>query len=91
MKDDKNKDENLNDKKVEIFSTPTCHFCILAKNWFIEKGISYVDYNVASDITKRKEMVELTGQLGVPVIKIGEEVIIGFNPHKIAKILALSI
>lgn len=83
-------DNKKNDKKVEIFSTPTCHFCNLAKSWFTEKGIAYIDYNVAADITKRKEMVELTGQLGVPVIKIGEEVIIGFNPQKISQILALT-
>ncbi|MEA4910767.1 hypothetical protein SDC9_07736 [bioreactor metagenome] len=75
-------------KKIEIYSTPTCHFCNLAKEWFKEKGLAYTEYDVAKDIQKRKEMVELTGQLGVPVIKIEDDVLIGFNPNKIAELLA---
>lgn len=82
---------DTNTKKIEIFSTPTCHFCNLAKEWFKEKGLSYTEYDVAADIVKRKEMVEMTGQLGVPVIRIGEDVIIGFNPNKIQSILSLSV
>lgn len=77
-------------KKVEIFSTETCHFCHMAKDWLTAKGIPFVDYNVGSDVVKRKEMMEMTGQLGVPVIKIGDEVMIGFNPEKMAKILEVA-
>ncbi|MBP6948998.1 MAG: glutaredoxin family protein [Candidatus Pacebacteria bacterium] len=77
-------------KKVEIFSTETCHFCHMAKDWLTVKGIPYVDYNVGSDVEKRKEMMEMTGQLGVPVIKIGDEVMIGFNPDQMAKILEVA-
>jgi glutaredoxin-like YruB-family protein len=77
-------------KKVEIFSTDTCHFCHMAKDWLNEKGIPFVDYNVGTDIVKRKEMMEMTGQLGVPVIKIGNEVMIGFNPDQMAKILEVA-
>ena len=51
---------------VEIYSTPTCHFCHLAKDWFTAKNINYVDFDVSKDAEKRKEMVEMTGQLGVP-------------------------
>lgn len=80
-----------NTKKIEIFSTPTCHFCNLAKAWFKEKGLEYSEYDVAADIEKRKEMVEMTGQLGVPVIRIGEDVVIGFNPNKLDSILSLTI
>lgn len=79
-----------NTKKIEIFSTTTCHFCSLAKEWFKEKGLEYTEYNVATDMEKRKEMVEITGQLGVPVVKIGEEVLIGYNPSKMAEILSIS-
>lgn len=87
-----NTNTNTDTKKtIEIFSTPTCHFCNLAKNWFKEKGLNYTEYDVAADILKRKEMVELTGQLGVPVIKIGEDVVIGFNPNRLEEILSLSI
>lgn len=77
-------------KKVEIFSTPTCHFCHMAKDWLTTKNIPFEDYNVGEDMEKRKEMVEMTGQLGVPVIKIGEDVMVGFNPEQMAKILEIA-
>ena len=78
----------MENKKIEIYSTETCHFCHMAKDWLNEKGIPFIDYNVGVDAEKRKEMVDLTGQMGVPVIKIGEEVIIGFDQSKIEEILA---
>lgn len=77
-------------KKVEIYSTVTCHFCHLAKDWLTEKGIPFTDYNVGENVEKRKEMMEMTGQLGVPVIKVGNEVMIGFNPEQLAKILEIA-
>ena len=85
-----NTQTDSNVKKVEIFSTPTCHFCHMAKEWLGEKNIPYSDYNVASDLEKRKEMVEMTGQLGVPVIRIGDEVMIGFNREMMAKLLEVA-
>ncbi len=77
-------------KKVEIFSTPTCHFCHMAKEWLGAHSVPFEDYNVGENLDKRKEMVEMTGQLGVPVIRIGEEVMIGFNPAQMAKILEIA-
>lgn len=77
-------------KKVEIFSTTTCHFCHMAKEWLTAKNIPFEDYNVGEDQDKRKEMVEMTGQLGVPVIRIGDEVMVGFNPAQMAKILEVA-
>ena len=84
--------ENINNNTtgeavVEIYSTPTCHFCHLAKDWFTEKGIKYVDFDVSTDIEKRKEVMEMTGQMGVPVIKIGNDVIIGFKQGKLEELL----
>jgi len=81
----------MSDKVIEIYSTPTCHFCNLAKDWFKEKNLDYKEYNVAADIEKRKEMMEITGQLGVPVIKINDDVLIGFNPNKMSEILSITI
>ncbi len=78
-------------KKIEIYSTASCHFCHMAKEWLNEKQIPFIDYNVGEDKDKRKEMVEMTGQLGVPVIKIGDEVMIGFNEEQMAKILGVAI
>ncbi len=74
-------------KEITIYSTPTCHFCNMAKDYFNSKGVNYTDYNVAVDAEKRAEMMELTGQMGVPVIKIGDEIIIGFNQPRIDEIL----
>ena len=76
-------------KNVTIYSTPTCHFCHMAKDFFKEKGVAYVEFNVASDLEKRKEMMEKSGQMGVPVIIVGDELIVGFNKPKIAQLLGL--
>ena len=76
-------------KTVVIYSTPTCHFCQQAKEFFKEKGVEYTDHNVAEDMAMRQEMIEMTGQMGVPVIKIGDDVIIGFDKDKVASILGI--
>ena len=78
-----------NIKQVTIYSTPSCHFCHMAKDFFREKNVAYTEYNVASDLEKRKEMVEKSGQMGVPVIVIGDELIVGFNKPKVAQLLGL--
>ena len=75
-------------KNVIIYSTPNCHFCHLAKDYFAENSIEYTEYNVAEDAQKRSEMVERTGQMGVPVIEIGDEIVVGFNEAKIKELLA---
>lgn len=62
----------------------------MAKDFFTEKGIKYEEYNVASDTDKRAEMIDITGQMGVPVIQIDNDVIIGFNKPKIAELLGVS-
>ncbi|MFA6076848.1 MAG: glutaredoxin family protein [Candidatus Paceibacterota bacterium] len=76
-------------KNVTIYSTPSCHFCHMAKDFFNEQKVAYTEYNVASDLEKRKEMVQKSGQMGVPVIIIGDDLIVGFNKPKIAQLLGL--
>ncbi len=76
-------------KKVTIYTSPTCHFCHMAKDFFAEKGISFEEFDVASNLEKRKEMVEKSGQMGVPVIMIDEELIVGFDESKISSLLGL--
>ena len=76
-------------KKITIYTTPTCHFCQMAKAFFKEKGIEYQEFNVATDVEKRSEMIEKTGQLGVPVITIDDKIIVGFNKPKITELLGL--
>jgi glutaredoxin-like YruB-family protein len=74
---------------VTIYSTPTCHFCHLAKEFFNEKGVKYTEYDVLSNLEKRQEMVDKSGQLGVPVILIDNEVIVGFDQPRIAGLLGI--
>lgn len=75
--------------KVTIYSTPVCHFCQSAKEFFKENNVDYTEYDVASDAEKRQEMIDMTGQMGVPVIKIGEDVIIGFDEDKLKELLKI--
>lgn len=76
-------------KKVTIYSTPTCPYCLQAKAYFKENKIEYDEVDVAADQEKAQEMIEKSGQMGVPVIDIGGEIIIGFDKAKIDKELGL--
>lgn len=75
--------------EVVIYSTPTCHFCQLSKEFFAKNNIQFTNYDVASDFEKRQEMIEMTGQMGVPVIRIGEDVVIGFDKDKLVELLGI--
>ena len=74
-------------KKVTIYSTPTCHFCAMAKEYFKANNVSYQEFDVATDSEKRKEMMDKSGQLGVPVILVDDQVVVGFNRSRLAKLL----
>jgi glutaredoxin-like YruB-family protein len=76
-------------KEVLIYSTPTCHFCHAAKEFFEKNDVDFTDYNVADDMEKRSEMIEKSGQMGVPVISIGGELLVGFDESKIKGMLGL--
>lgn len=75
--------------KVIIYTTPTCGFCQQAKQFFNEKKIEYTEYNVAEDQTKAEEMVKMSGQMGVPVIEIDDDIVIGFNKAQIAQLIGI--
>lgn len=77
------------DKQIIVYSTPTCHFCQLAKEFFKENNVEYADYNVAEDMEKRQEMIEKSGQMGVPVIFVGEEMFVGFDKDKLSTAIGL--
>ena len=74
--------------KIEIYTTPTCAYCKLAKEYFEKHHIAYTEYNVAADIQKRQEMLDRTHQFGVPVIIIDGKIIVGFDQPKIRQLLA---
>ncbi len=76
------------DKKVVIYSTPTCPYCKRAKDYLFRKGVPFVDRNVAVDRDAAKEMIQKSGQMGVPVITIDNEIIVGFNQALLDKLLS---
>ncbi|MGD0977085.1 MAG: glutaredoxin domain-containing protein [Minisyncoccia bacterium] len=76
-------------KKVEIYSTPFCAYCNLAKEYFKKNNIIYHEYDVAADIKKRQEMLDRTRQFGVPVIVIDGQIVIGFDKPKINELLGI--
>jgi len=76
-------------RKVTIYSTPTCHYCNLAKDYFDEHKIQYQSFDVAGDMEKRREMMEKSGQLGVPVILIDDQVVIGFDRPRLGQLLEI--
>lgn len=78
------------DKTVTIYSTPTCHFCQMSKDFLKEKGINYIEYDVAHDLEKRQEMIQKSYQMGVPVLFVGDEMIIGFDKERLVSTLGIT-
>jgi len=82
-------------KKVTIYSTPTCHYCRAAKEFFKERHVAFEEHNVATDAARRKEMVDKSGQLGVPVITVSdqdgrnESLVIGFDEPQLGKLIGI--
>lgn len=74
---------------VKVYSTPTCPWCIVAKNFFKEHGIAYEDIDVSKNQDAVEEMIEKSGQMGVPVIDINGKIIIGFDENKIRNLLGI--
>lgn len=79
---------------VTIYSTPSCHFCHMAKEFFAANNIAFTDHNVGTDLEQRKVMVDKTQQMGVPVITVEaagkpEEIIIGFDEEKLRELLGI--
>ena len=77
-------------QKVSIYSTPTCHFCQMTKEFFGQHNIEYTNYDVSKDLQRRQEMFNLTSQMGVPVIMIDNDIVIGFDKKKISELLGIA-
>ena len=75
------------DKKVVIYSTPTCPFCKRAKEYLSRRKISYTEIDVSQDREKAREMTEKSGQMSVPVILIDDEIVVGFDQSLLGKLL----
>ena len=74
---------------IKIYSTPTCPYCHMLKEYLEEKGFEYTDVNVAEDLKAREEMVEKSGQMGVPVADFDGEIVVGFNRERVDQILGI--
>lgn len=74
---------------VKIYSTPTCVYCRMAKEFFKKNNVSYEEHDVASDAKARQEMFDKSHQMGVPVIEVDDHLIVGFNQRLLEEALGL--
>ncbi|MBR9699106.1 NrdH-redoxin [Candidatus Woesearchaeota archaeon] len=72
---------------VKVFSTPTCPWCTKVKEFLKEKGVDFEDFDVSQDEKARNEMLEKSGQMGVPVLDVKGTIIVGFDQKAIEKAL----
>lgn len=77
------------EKTVTIYTTPTCHFCQMSKEFFKENNVAYTEHDVANDPAMRQEMIEKSGQMGVPVIFVGDDMVIGFDKRRLSELLGV--
>ena len=74
---------------VTIYTTPTCVYCKFAKEFFHEHNVEYAEKDVAQDEQAREDMIQKSGQLGVPVIDIDGEIVIGFDKKRLSELLGI--
>lgn len=75
--------------KICVYSTNACSYCVQLKDWLKEKNIKFEEINVSEDKEKAMEMVEKTGQMGVPVTEIDGKFVVGFDKEKLKKLLKI--
>lgn len=74
-------------KPVAIYTTETCGYCKMAKEFFQKNNVEFQEFDVGKDLAKRQEMIEKSGQMGVPVISVGSDMVVGFNKARLAELL----
>lgn len=77
-------------KKVIVYSTPTCIYCQMLKDWLKQNSVPFTAYDLSRDVERREEVIKKTGQMAVPVIEIDDEIIIGFDKKKLSELLGLN-
>lgn len=77
--------------KITIYSTPTCTYCKMAKEFLTEHKVPFEEINVAIDVAKRKEMIEKSGQMGVPVIDVDGDVMVGYDQTTLASKVGIAV
>jgi len=76
-------------QKVKVFSTPTCPYCHMAKDYLKDKKVTFEDIDVSKDQNQAQAMVERSGEMGVPQLWIGDQLVIGFNKPVINMLLGI--
>ena len=76
------------EKNVVVYSTPTWPWCTRVKEYLSQKNVTYTEYDVAQDKDKAREMVKKSKQMGVPVVIVDDDIIVGFNQAELEKLLA---
>ena len=76
-------------KNVTMYTTDTCGYCKMAKEFFNEHNVAFAEYNVGTDLEKRKEMIEKSGQMGVPVIFVDNDMTVGFDKARLSTLLGI--
>jgi glutaredoxin-like YruB-family protein len=76
-------------KNVKVYSTPTCPYCIRAKQFLKDNNIVFEDVDVSSNQSAAQEMIQKSGQMGIPVLDIDGEIIVGFDKERIKQALGL--
>ena len=75
--------------QVKIYTTPSCVYCKMAKEYFKKNSVAFEEYDVLANLAARKEMVGISRQLGVPVIKVDDHVVVGFDRDTLAQLLGI--
>ena len=75
--------------KVKIYTTPVCPFCLMAKEYLTSRGIEFEEIDVSKNEKAAQEMIQKSGQMGVPVIEIDGKIVVGFDKEKIDQLLNL--
>lgn len=75
---------------ITIYSTPTCVYCKSLKEYFTEKNVQFQEIDVSENEKELEKMVAISGQMGVPVVDLNGEVVIGFDRERIDQILKLT-
>ncbi len=89
MKKERKGKEKEKEENVTIYSTPSCHWCAITKDFFKEHKIKFKEIDVSKDRRAAQEIIKKSGQMGVPVIEIGKKIIIGFDEEEIREALDL--
>lgn len=77
------------DKKITIFTTPTCAYCKMAKEFFKQNSIQFEEKDVVKDALAREEMIKKSGQMGVPVIFVDNDIVVGFDRSRLSELLGV--